>query len=96
MTVTADAGDRNAGAQAGNARDVQALFRLGHRAPENHVVDLVRIDGGRTPQRFADGGGGQLVGPRAAKRAVWRLSDRRANGGHDHRVVHISPHDRTL
>ena len=88
LTVTADAVTGHAGAQARDARDVQALLGLRHRAPEDHVVDLGGIDARRAAQRFGDDGGGELVGPRAAQRAVRRLADRRADGGNDDGVVH--------
>ena len=50
--VTADADDRQAGAQAGDPRDVQSLLGLRHRAAEDHVVDLGGIEPGRARQRF--------------------------------------------
>ena len=37
-------GHRHAGAQAGDARDVQALLGLRHRAAEDHVVDLGGVE----------------------------------------------------
>ena len=54
LTVTAEAVTGTPGAQAGNPRDVQALFGLRHRAPEDHVLDLRRDRSrarGRVPRR---------------------------------------------
>ena len=54
LIVTADALDGNAGAQARDARDVQPLFGLRHRAAEDHVVDRRRDRGrarGAAPRR---------------------------------------------
>jgi hypothetical protein len=45
--------DGNAGAQARDARDVHALFALGHRAADDHVVDRGRIRGQGTRSRAA-------------------------------------------
>ena len=49
------------------------------------------VDARRAPQRLADGGRGELVGPRAAQHAVRRFADRRPDGGDDHSVSHQSP-----
>ena len=77
-------GDRNAGAQAGDPRDVQALLGLRHRAAEDHVVDLRRRRGpARAAAPRAIDGRRELVGPRAAQRAVRRLADGGPDGGND-------------
>jgi len=81
-------GDRNARAQARDPRHVHALFRLGHRAPHDHIVDLARIDAGRALERLGDGGGAELVGPRAAQGAARRLARRGSHRRHDDRVSH--------
>ena len=75
LTVTADAVDRNAGAQARDPRDVHALLGLRHRAAQDHVVDFRRVDARRAPQRLGDRRRRELVRPRAAQRAAWRLAD---------------------
>ena len=76
--------DRNAGAQAGDARDVQSLFGLRHRAARE---SRRRSPPGRAPgaRRSASpiDGGRQIVGPRAAQRAVRRLADRGPHGRDD-------------
>ena len=43
---------------------------------------------GRAPQRLGDGDRAELVGPRAAQRAVRRLADGGSHGGNDDSVMH--------
>ncbi len=80
--------DRHASAQARNARDVQPLLGLRHRAAEDHVVDLGGLDARRATERFGDGGRGEFVGSRRAKGAVWRLADRRSHRRNDDGFLH--------
>ena len=54
--------DRNAGAQAGDARHVHALLALRHRAAEDHVVDRRRIEAGHAIERAPDRGGASSSG----------------------------------
>ena len=86
--VTADGIDRHAGAQARDARDVQPLLGLRHRAAQDHIVDVGGLDAGRAAQRLADHGRGHLVGPDGPERAVRRLADRGACGRNDYCVLH--------
>jgi hypothetical protein len=55
--------NRNAGAQAGDAGDIQSLFRLRHRTAHDDVIHVAWIDAGRTAQGSADDGGGHFVWP---------------------------------
>ena len=81
-------GVRHAGAQAGDARDVQPLLGLRHRAPEDDIVHLRRIERGDARERARDRRGGHVVGTRGAERAVRRLADRGADCGHDDGLFH--------
>ena len=86
LTVTADALTGRPGAQRRDARDVQALLGLRHRAADDDVVHIVgRIDARRARERFANDHRGQFVGPREAQSAGRRLADGGANGGDDDR-----------
>ena len=71
-------GDRHAGAKACDARDVQPLLGLGHRAAEDDVFDVGRLDARRAVQRLRDDRRGHLVGPHGLERAVGGASDRRS------------------
>ena len=75
MTVTADAADRQAGAQARDARDVQALLGFRHRAADHDVVDLGRVEPGRASGLRAMTARRHLVRPRVRRRALRRLAD---------------------
>ena len=81
--------DRNAGAQARDARDVQPLLGLRHRASEDHVVDVRGLEGRHTTQRLADHGRRHLVRANGSQRAVRRLADRRARRRNDYCVPHV-------
>ena len=75
--------DRQPRAKRRNSRDVQPLFGLRHRTAENDVVDLRRIDAGRSGQRLAQHDRRQLIRSREAQRTRRRLADSGANCGDD-------------
>ena len=80
--------DGHACPQARNARDVQPLLGLRHRAPENDILDLGGFDPRRPAQRFGDHRRGELVRPGAAQGSVRRLAGRRADGRNNHGILH--------
>ena len=81
-------GHWHTGAQAGDAGHVQALFTLGHRAAEDHVLDLGRVEAGRATKRLANHLGREIVGSGGPERAPGRLAHGRAHGGNDDGVLH--------
>jgi hypothetical protein len=85
---------RQSGAQAGDARDVQPLLGFRHRAADDDIVDVAGLDAAGARQRLAHDEGGQFIRPREAQRALRRLAHRRADGGDDDGVLHISPSSR--
>ena len=72
--------DGHARAQARDARDVQTLLGLRHRASEDDVLDVGRLHPGRAAKRLADDGRGHFIGPDRLERAVRRASHRRSRG----------------
>ncbi len=80
--------DRDAGAQAGDSRDVQSLLGLRHGAAEDDVFDLGGVETGRARQRFSDHRRCHLVWPRVSERPAWRLAAGRADSRNDDRVFH--------
>jgi hypothetical protein len=81
--------DRQPGPQAGDAGHVQALLGFGHRAPEDHVVDLWAATAGARPSTSPRArSAASSSGPRRAERAGGRLAHRRARGGDDDGFVH--------
>ena len=90
--------DRNAGAQAGDARDVHPLFGLRHRAPQDHVVHVRGGQPRRARERGLDRDCCQFVGPGAPQRAIRRFSNggtrRRYDDGFSHANLPASPRRR--
>ena len=69
--------DGNAGAKARDARDVQPLLGLRHRAAEDDVFDVGRLDVWRLAQRFGNHRCRHLVGSHGLERAIGGAPDRR-------------------
>jgi hypothetical protein len=67
------------------------LLGFGHRTPENHIVNFIRLNAWSPPQRFTNRDSGKIVRARAAERAVRCLADRRTSGGDDNGVRHKTP-----
>ena len=70
----------HARAQARDARHVQPLLGLGHRASEDDVLDIGGLHSRRAAKRLADDGRCHFVGPHRLERAVRRASHRRSRG----------------
>src|SRR5208283_4703421 len=77
------AGDGQAGAEAGDARDVHALLGLGRGAAEDDVLDLGAVKLRDAFEGPVDGVGGEIVGARGAQGAARGLADGGADGGCD-------------
>ena len=80
--------DRHARSQARDSRDVHALFRLGHRAPQDDVVDLGRVELTGARQCRMDRRGGHVVWARGPQRARRGLADGGSHCRDNHCVFH--------
>jgi len=63
VDVTADADNRHACAQARDARHIQTLLGLRHRASQDHVVYFGRLDAGRARRTSAITAAARFVRP---------------------------------
>ena len=79
--------DGQAGHDAGDPRDVHALFGLGHRAAEDHVFDALGLDAGALDGDLDDVGG-EGVGANVLQRASACFGNRGADGGDDGDFTH--------
>ena len=70
LMVIAGTLDGQPGAERGDARDVQALLRLGHGAAEDDVVDLFGLDRRPRAERFAITSCAERVGARVLEAAL--------------------------
>jgi hypothetical protein len=70
----------HARAQARDARDVEALLGLGHRASEDDVLDIGGLHPRRAAKRLADDGRRHFIGPNRLECAVRCASHRGACG----------------
>src|SRR5213082_1635235 len=59
--------DGQARTKSGDARDVHALFALGHGAAEDHVVNFLGVEAGDAGERFLYGERGKIVGAGGAE-----------------------------
>ncbi len=78
----------HAGAQARDPRHVEPLLGFRHRAPDDHVLDLGRIEPGRATQGLRDHDRPHLVRARRAQRAFRRFPDSRPDGADDDSFLH--------
>jgi hypothetical protein len=81
---------QKAGEQHGDARHVQPLLGLRHRAADDRVLDRLRVERRHLRHRAADRRDQQVVGPGVPEHALWRLADRRARGGDDVGILNLS------
>ncbi len=65
--------------EARDARDVQALLALGHRATEDQVLDHLGLHVGDTREQRGDDFARELVGAALLERALVCATDGRAN-----------------
>ena len=88
LTVVPGHGDRQPGADGGDAGHVHALRAVGLAAAEDHVFDLGRVELRHLAEHVRDAVGGQVVGPGQVERAAKRLGQRRPRAGNDDGFSH--------
>jgi hypothetical protein len=74
LMVIAGTRVRQARQQHADARHVHALLRLGHRAADDHVADVVRVEPGHLRDRALQHVREHVVGPHAPEHAARRLA----------------------
>ena len=79
LIVIAEQPTGSPGAKAGNARNVHSLLRLGHRATEDYVVNLLRVERLNAGKSALDRRRRQIVGASGGERSPTRFSDRSAD-----------------
>jgi hypothetical protein len=85
------AGDGQAGAEAGDARDVHPLLSLGRGAAEDDVFNLRLVQLRDALERSVDGVGGEVVRAGGAQGAARGLAGGGADGGCNDDVSHSDP-----
>ncbi len=83
---------RQPGEQQTDARDVHALFVLGHGAADDHVLDALRLDLRYLHQDTLQDVRQQRVGAGMPERAPRGLADRCARRGDDVRILQLLGH----
>ncbi len=89
-------GNRQTGAEAGDAGDVHSLLGFGHGAAEDDVFDLGAVELRDALKGAVDGEGGEIVRARGAKRAARGLAYGGADGGCDDDFFHLATSARCL